>query len=243
MYRRWAFDPTSYSWAYFGGSASQTVQGNYVDKGSPSASAHPAPRGSAASWVDSDGKFWMFAGETAINTFTQVNYLSDLWMFDPDTSTWTWVGGPAMPTTNQAGVYGTKGKAESSNWPGSRTSAMFWADASGLFWLFGGEGFDMQGNFGMLNDLWKFSPVTKEWTWISGSSARDAAGVYGEIRKVDSSGVISPSARSSGFMYGQKTDSNGFNIWLIGGEGASAYIPNFPAPEKSRHLNCGFLFR
>jgi len=33
-----------------------------------------------------------------------------------------------------------------------------WTDASGNFWLFGGNGFDSAGTQGYLNDLWKYEP-------------------------------------------------------------------------------------
>ena len=33
----------------------------------------------------------------------------------------------------------------------------------------GGEGF-YTGGSGKLNDLWKYNPVTNQWTWIKGST-------------------------------------------------------------------------
>ncbi len=32
---------------------------------------------------------------------------------------------------------------------------------------------------GYLNDLWKFSPSTNQWTWISGNNTINVPGVYG----------------------------------------------------------------
>ena len=66
-----------------------------------------------------------------------IGLLNDLWQFDG--SQWTWMGG--SDTTNQRGVYGTKGVASLSNVPGARQNAVSWTDNSGTVWLFGGYGF------------------------------------------------------------------------------------------------------
>ena len=55
--------------------------------------------------------------------------------------------------TNQKGIYtGTRA-------PGSRAdgSHVTWTDISGNFWLFGGFGYDANGNLGFLNDLWEYT--------------------------------------------------------------------------------------
>jgi len=78
---------------------------------------------------------------------------------------------------NQPGIYGTGGKASSSNVPGARYPAVGWTDASGNLWLFGGWGYDIDGNQGFLNDLWKYSGG--QWTWVNGSNLVNANGTYG----------------------------------------------------------------
>jgi hypothetical protein len=85
-----------------------------------------------------------------------------------------------------AGVYGTLGTAAASNVPGGRSASTGWIDGGGNLWLFGGVGDDSlvdpndPGNaYGGLNDLWEFNPVTKEWTWVSGSDTLNANGTYG----------------------------------------------------------------
>ena len=45
-----------------------------------------------------------------------------------------------------------------------------WTDANGHFWLFGGEGGAGGRGNSVFNDLWKFNPVSTEWTWMSGES-------------------------------------------------------------------------
>lgn len=85
---------------------------------------------------------------------------------------WTWMSG--SNTANAPGVYGTLGVAAASNVPGARGDAVSVTDSSGNLWLFGGD----SGN-SSFNDLWKFSPATNEWTWVSGSDTANAVGVYG----------------------------------------------------------------
>ena len=57
-------------------------------------------------------------------------------------------------TPDQAGIYGTQTTPDGANAPGSRYGAIAWTDSEGLFWLFGGGGYDSAGEYGQLNDLW-----------------------------------------------------------------------------------------
>jgi len=90
------------------------------------------------------------------------------------TDVWTWVAGSDF--VNAAGVYGTQGTAAPTNTPGARREPISWTDATGNFWLFGGNGV---GNVGMLDDLWEFVPATGEWAWQGGSEVLGAAASYG----------------------------------------------------------------
>jgi N-acetylneuraminic acid mutarotase len=147
---------------------------------------------------------------------------------------WTWMGGSNTsgnvgPTT--PGVYGTLGTPAAVNIPGIRWGASDWTDSTGNFWLFGGHGVDANGNFGYLNDLWKFNPSTGEWTWMSGSSTivppghteQDCEsfdcgqpGVYGTLGTPASGNV--PGGRSTAASW---RDNSG-NLWLFGGYGFGA---------------------
>src|ERR1700722_10328180 len=105
----------------------------------------------------------------------------------PIHNVWTWAGGANAP--DQAGIYGTLGTAAPNNIPGSREQAISWTDASGNFWLFGGNGYDSTPLLsdpsgttvleigGYLNDLWKYSDG--QWTWMGGSNLADQPAVYG----------------------------------------------------------------
>jgi hypothetical protein len=124
------------------------------------------------------------------------------------TNEWTWVNGSSM--ANQPGIYGTQGTAASGNVPGAREQAVSWSDSSGNFWLFGGSGYDSNGNSGVpLSDLWKYS--AGEWTWLDGANVAGLSGTYG------TQGIAAPS-NFPGARFGAvgSRDSAG-NLWLFGG--------------------------
>jgi N-acetylneuraminic acid mutarotase len=200
----WEFSPTTKEWTWVSGSNATGAIPVYGTQGVGSANNTPGGRELAVSWTDSSGNFWLFGGEGAGNDF------GDLWEFSPTTTEWTWVSGSDTP--NAVGVYGTQGVASANNVPGSRKSAVSWLDSSGNLWLFGGLGLaSTRPTTGYLNDLWEFSPATKEWTWVSGSETGGAVGVYGTLGVASTTNV--PGGRESAVSW---TDSSG-NLWLFGG--------------------------
>ncbi|MEM9649975.1 MAG: kelch repeat-containing protein [Bacteroidota bacterium] len=90
------------------------------------------------------------------------------------TGQWTWVKG--SDTVNHLGNYGIQGVASVSNNPPARANPAYWTDLDGNFWMFGGliqrSG---QSNI-ILNDLWKFDPITEQWTWVHGPTLNTASG-------------------------------------------------------------------
>src|SRR6266566_7817520 len=146
--------------------------GVYGTLGVASATNVPGGRQYAAGWTDSNGNFWLFGGPGCDSAGTQ-GLLNDLWKFNPATNEWAWMGGSnkvLYTAYGSPGIYGTQGVPSVSNVPGGRWISSGWTDSSGNLWLFGGEGYDSVGARGYLNDLWKFTPSTNEWTWISGTS-------------------------------------------------------------------------
>jgi len=136
---------------------------------------------------------------------------------------WAWMGG--SKTDTQSGVYGAPGAAATSYIPGGREAAASWSDSSGNFWLFGGYGADSDGNQGNLNDLWKYNPSTKEWTYEAGS---DTIPEEGDVLTYGAPGVYGTEYTPSygnipGGRYGASswTDSSG-NFWLFGGIGCDS---------------------
>jgi hypothetical protein len=61
------------------------------------------------------------------------------------------------------------------------------------------------------NDLWEYNPLTNLWTWISGSSTTQSAGVYGTQGVASVSNIPGSRASSTGW-----SDNSG-NFWLMGG--------------------------
>jgi N-acetylneuraminic acid mutarotase len=197
-------------WTWMTGSSIGGAPGVYGQVGEPSASNTPGARSGAVSWTDGNGNVWLFGG-AGVGSGGTSGSLNDLWEFNPTADTWTWVNGSS--STNQAGVYGSRGTPATANIPGARDSAVSWIDKSGNLWLFGGGGADSTGNSGDLNDLWKFNPTSKMWTWISGSSSANQAGVYGTLDTPSTNN--GPGARGASVSW---IDGNG-NLWLFGGNG------------------------
>jgi uncharacterized membrane protein len=200
---------SSGEWTWISGSSSLNQLGVYGVQGTANAANTPGGRIDAATWVDTAGNLWLFGGK-GMATGTTVGNFNDLWKFS--SGQWTWVGGPNV--ANQSGVYGTKGQASSSNIPGARQHAFTWVDKSGNFWLFGGAGYDVQGDYSVLNDLWECSNGI--WTWVSGPNVINTNGTYGTMGQARTANV--PGARSAGASW---IDASG-NLWLFGGGGLGA---------------------
>ena len=164
----WEFNPSNGEWTWVSGSstvspATPGPNGVYGILGVPAAVNTPGGRVSVAGWADGSGNLWMFGG---FGVYTGANcnlgYLNDLWEFDVLAKQWTWIGGSnTAPWTDggNPGVYGTLGTAGARSIPGSRYNAANWMDSSGNLSLFGGIGFDSNGNSGILNDLWEYQPT------------------------------------------------------------------------------------
>ena len=70
-----------------------------------------------------------------------LGYLNDVWRYQRNDSTWTWISG--NNTRNEPGFYGEKGNAKADNYPGSRASALaFYDSPAHKLILFGGHGYD-----------------------------------------------------------------------------------------------------
>jgi len=210
----WMYNINAGEWIWVGGSSTANAYGVYGTLGVASPSNVPGARITGATWVDLGGNLWLFGGEGA-DSAEDWGAMNDLWMFNPSTSTWTWEGG--QNALNSKGIYGTRGVPSASNEPGGREYAMNWIDSAGNFWLFGGDGIDANGTWSELNDLWMFSPTTKEWTWVSGSTTVNAVGVYGTQGVASASNV--PGARSQGVGW---ADSQG-TFWIFGGTNNNAF--------------------
>jgi N-acetylneuraminic acid mutarotase len=220
----WRYDPSSNQWTWMSGSNQSNTQGNYGTLGTAAASTVPPPRVAAATWTDASGNLWLFGGTGFDATVYQnIGQFNDLWVFRPSSGQWTWMGGQSPATEpelngfyagmNYRGNYGTRGVGAAGNYPGARADASAWVDAAGNFWLFAGDGWDSADQFGVLNDLWEYNPTTNVWTWVSGSSSSNTAGIYGTQGVPATTNM--PGSRIDAANW---SDSSG-NVWLFGGGG------------------------
>ena len=153
-------------------------------------------------------------------------YYNDLWKYNPTSNQWTWMGGSDTPTSGgfASGVFGTKGTASTANIPSSRYGSVSWTDNNGDLWLMGGSGVDSTGLTAMLNDLWRYSPTSGQWTWMTGNSVAGinnglsgtTSGAYG------SEGVASTGNTPGGRFQGASWIDTSGNFWLFGGWGSDS---------------------
>lgn len=224
------------AWIWNGGSNTVNPAGSYGTLGTPAPANIPPGRKNAINWTDATGVQWMFGGLRFDPNFdpnavppvpADPDYLNDLWTYVGNI--WTWVGGSSTP--NQPGTYGTQGAADAANIPGARSRAVTWTDNVGDQWLFGGLGFDTNGNVGYLNDLWRFDGTN--WTWIGGSDVVNDLGTYGTQGVADPNNI--PGGRKGSVTW---TDNAG-NLWLFGGLRFDPnYDPNLdPLPPYEGYMN------
>jgi hypothetical protein len=236
----WKFDPSTKAWTWMSGysaignsTGAGGQLGIYGTPGSFDALNLPGSRQYAVGWADSSGNLWLFGGEGSDSKGT-LGYLNDLWEFSPSQGVagqWAWMGGSSTASKYSAS-YGPKGSAQGTNIPGGRLSALSWTDKNGNFWLFGGEGYDANGVFGELNDLWEFNPASLStgWMWVSGSNTTIAyggqPGIYGTLG-VPAAGNL-PGSRQDATGW---ADSSG-NLWLLGGLGIdlNGTLSSYPTP-------------
>jgi hypothetical protein len=150
----WEFNPGSMQWTWVSGWNTPNAAGNYGTS-STTAVVEPGARSAAATTIDASGDLWLFGG-SGIDAAGNSGVLNDTWEYDFGANQWIWISG--SQSNGQGGTYGTLGMGAIGNVPGARSGAVAWVDATGDFWLFGGQGLDSTKTSGTLNDLWQFQP-------------------------------------------------------------------------------------
>ena len=209
----WEYTPGSGLWTWVSGSSTAGNVGVYGTQGAAAAANVPGARDGAVAFADSSGNLWLFGGHGLASTGA-ADKLNDLWKFSPASGVWTWVSGANV--TGTTGVYGTQGVAAVANMPGARQGAVSWIDSAGNLWLFGGTGLPSSGSAGPLNDLWRYSPTSGLWAWVSGSNVTGTQGVYGTEGTPAVTNMPGGRAGAVG-----EVDFEG-NFWLFGGNGLAA---------------------
>src|ERR1700722_4829542 len=150
---------------------------------------------------------------------------------------WTWIGGSQSP--DQIGVPGYLGVPSPATIPTGLSGASTWSDANGNLWLFGGAGLltlylnPSTSESALLNDVWKYSPSSNEWTWMGGNLSLEidegpgggggtSPGVYGTLGVPAAANT--PGSRSNALAWADKTG----NFWLYGGAGYDANATSGP---------------
>ncbi|MES2680872.1 MAG: kelch repeat-containing protein [Bacteroidota bacterium] len=205
----WKYSVSTNMWTWIKGSNTGGQTAQYGTQGASSPANTPGCRTSPTCWTDPSQNFWLMGG--VITTSSSANYLNDLWKYDPAANAWTWMSG--SNTGNQVGNYGTLNVQSPGNVPGARSAGFGWYDIpSGNAYVFAGKGYAVNSaSVGLLNDLWKYSPVNNQWTWVNGTNTINKPSVFG------TQGVTSPTnmpATRSG-VSGWIDNNN--NFWLFGG--------------------------
>lgn len=201
----WEYNIKNATWTYVGGSQSAAVTGVYP--ANLGGTGTPGARYEASTVTDSSGNLWLYGGYGYDSVGTR-GALNDLWEYNIANNTWTWVAGSNL--AKQAGNY--PANPNGTGTPGAHYLSAIWFDAAGNLWLFGGSGYDANGNYGVMNDLWQYSIGSGTWTWLGGSPFGYTAGTY----PANTGGTGWPGAHSS-FAY--SIDATG-NLWIFGGYAA-----------------------
>jgi hypothetical protein len=142
-------------WTWLGGSSERNQKGEYGVKNVADRSKEniPGARYGSSSFVDPTTARGFIFGGYGYDKNGDYGYLNDFFSYDVNgVDGWIWKGGSNY--RNQNGVYGTKGEADPTNFPGARYNSRSFVDTSrGLVYIFGGYGYDSAGNKGYLNDL------------------------------------------------------------------------------------------
>jgi N-acetylneuraminic acid mutarotase len=215
----WAYDPVSQQWTWLSGSNRANSFGTWPKDSSGNILVNTtAPsnvvsaRTAMAQWVDpKTGNFWIFGG-SGFDANNNSGYLSDMWMLNHVTGEATYIGG--QPFGNAAAVSGTQGVASAANVPGNRAFPITWVDKNGVFWMFGGQGYNGT-NIDSYNDLWSYDPKSQlGWILVGGSAtASNTAGTYGTL------GVAAATNAPGARVSAQTWVDNSGNLWMFGGNG------------------------
>jgi hypothetical protein len=204
----WRFSPATLQWTWIAGTSGVNSSGSYGALGTASPANAPGARRDGVAWFDASGRFWLFGGSGHAGGSGTVAYLNDLWMYDPAADNWTWWGG-TDGSAQAVGTYGTT--ASTTNIPGGRERPALVKDPAGIVWLLGGQGMGATNEVGRLNDLWKFEPATRVWTWVNGYDHPVPWAVYGQLGLPMATNF--PSGRAGAAAW---AEPNG-TLWFFGG--------------------------
>jgi PKD repeat protein len=194
----WRYNISTNMWTWMKGDPLAWNQPVYGTQGIPDPLNTPGRRSSYSRWADKLGNLWLFGGIVT-------GSLNDVWKYSIAINEWTWMKGPNV--FDDPGHYISICVEDSlSNPPARLENRSCWTDSCGQFWMFGGT--TATGSYPDKNDLWKFNPVTNNWTWVRGISGFNDPGNYGSIGVSSPANV--PPSRIGSFAW-QSLDGN---LWM-----------------------------
>jgi len=198
----WRYTITTNEWTWMNGSQAAGAGVVFGVKGIPANWNTPGARSSYTHWKDNPGNLWLFGGSAT----------NDMWKYDVTINQWTWMSGTNL--FNNTGNYPGLCINDTAAVPTFRVEhKCCWTDACGNFWLMGGN-----NNAGCINDLWRFNPVTLEWTWVNGNNITNTLSTFGTLGVSSATNVAGSRMGHSGWVDGNN------NLWLFGGSNASYSI-------------------
>ncbi|RYZ61423.1 MAG: hypothetical protein EOP09_19965, partial [Proteobacteria bacterium] len=130
----WVF--TNDMWNPVSGNSSITMLPTYGNQGVFDSANAPGGRNSASLIASHDGAgLFLFGGNGFGSHPSNTGRLSDLWYYEISSGDWMHKSG--TKDIESTGVYGTKGIASNSNFPGGRENASIWESNDGQIILFG----------------------------------------------------------------------------------------------------------
>ncbi len=156
----WKYDLSNNMWTWVSGDSSIGANntGIYGTRGVPGQTNYPGARAQTATWVDKNNNLWLFGGYGYGESGGLIR-LNDVWKYDPDNDTWTWMFGEKSVSAG-LGPVGTYSSIGNVSYPGGRTQSNSWVDSSWNFWQMGGQGItNAASTFAIRNELWKITPI------------------------------------------------------------------------------------
>ena len=200
----WKYDPLINEWTWMKGSDLGNQPGIYGTQMVPDPANYPGARSEcSSSWTDLAGDLWVFGG------YFNGSNRNDLWRYHIPTNEWTWMKG--SQSMGLPPVFGIQGVEDPANTPGARHTYTHWLDNNGSFWLTGGS-----ASSGSYNDMWRYNPISNNWTWVNGSNSINPVGNYGS--KCVTAITNQPPARYENRAVWDDQDDN---FWFFGGVSGS----------------------
>jgi PKD repeat protein len=181
----WKLDTTTLEWTWMNGSSIIGTTNSLSLGISSSVNTPAAVTETNCGWTDNQNQLWYFGG---ISTY-YLGFYDEVIKYNISTNEWTWVRGTGY---NSQPAYGVKGVPAATNNPGARIVYSHWTDDNGNFWMMNGA--TVWAWAEDRNDVWRYNPVTNEWTWMAGTSIADDAGNY--FSMCDLNSTNNPGGRS-----------------------------------------------